>query len=65
MTNKTESVGYSTLLVERHDNELLIVTLNRPDEGNAVAYNALVDTEARLAGVLAWNERRKPVFKGR
>jgi enoyl-CoA hydratase/carnithine racemase len=29
-------MNYSTLLVERRNNGLLIVTLNRPDEGNAV-----------------------------
>ena len=29
------------------------------------AYNRLVDTEDRLEGTLAWNEQRKPVFKGR
>jgi enoyl-CoA hydratase/carnithine racemase len=36
MNSKKTDKDYSTLLVERRDNGLLIVTLNRPDQGNAV-----------------------------
>jgi enoyl-CoA hydratase/carnithine racemase len=36
MTNEAKSIDYSTLLVERRDNGLLFVTLNRPDVGNAL-----------------------------
>jgi enoyl-CoA hydratase/carnithine racemase len=27
-------------------------------------YNRLTDTEDRVEGTLAWNEKRKPLFKG-
>ena len=36
MTDKINQAAFSTLLVERLDNGLVIVTLNRPAEGNAV-----------------------------
>lgn len=43
MTHETRSADYSTLLVERRDNGLLIVTLNRPDEGNALNTQMCID----------------------
>jgi enoyl-CoA hydratase len=36
MTKKMISSGYSTLLVDRHDNGIVVITLNRPEAGNAV-----------------------------
>ncbi len=36
MNNKILSAGFSTLLVDVRDNGLVVVTLNRPNEGNAV-----------------------------
>jgi enoyl-CoA hydratase len=36
MTDKLERSGVSTLLVNRYDNGLVVVTLNRPEVGNAV-----------------------------
>lgn len=36
MTNPKKSFSYSTLLVDKHDNGLVVVTLNRPEAGNAV-----------------------------
>ena len=36
MTNKIIKPAFSTILVDRRDNGLVIVTLNRPEEGNAV-----------------------------
>ena len=43
MINETRSVRYSTLMVERRDNGLLLVTLNRPDEGNALNTQMCID----------------------
>ncbi len=36
MDNKIKELAFKTLLVERRNNGLVIVTLNRPDAGNAV-----------------------------
>ena len=36
MTDKLKRSDFSTLLVDRHDNGLVVVTLNRPEVGNAV-----------------------------
>ena len=36
MTDRIKQSGFSTLLVNRHDNGLVVVTLNRPEVGNAV-----------------------------
>ena len=36
VTEINDEMNHSTLLVEQRDSGLLIVTLNRPDEGNAV-----------------------------
>ena len=36
MENKIKETTFTTLLVERRSNGLVIVTLNRPDAGNAV-----------------------------
>ena len=36
MTDKLKQSDFSTLLVTRHDNGLVVVTLNRPEVGNAV-----------------------------
>jgi enoyl-CoA hydratase len=36
MTNETKQAAFSTLLVDRRDNGVVVVTLNRPDAGNAV-----------------------------
>ena len=36
MSNEIKQAGFSTLLVERRDNGLVAVPLNRPEAGNAV-----------------------------
>ncbi len=36
MTHKLKRSDFSTLLVNRYDNGLVVVTLNRPEVGNAV-----------------------------
>ena len=36
MTKKLNQISSSTIIVERRDNGLVIVTLNRPEVGNAV-----------------------------
>ena len=43
MTQQARSVDYSTLRVEQRDGGLLIVTLNRPDEGNALNTQMCID----------------------
>jgi len=43
MTDRTSSIDYSTLLAERRDNGLLVVTLNRPDAGNALNTQMCID----------------------
>ena len=43
---------YSTLLVEQRDNGLLIVTLNRPDAGNAV--NTQMGIELLVSCMKRW-----------
>ena len=43
MTDRTSSMDYSTLLAERRDNGLLVVTLNRPDASNALNTQMCID----------------------
>jgi len=43
MTQQARSVNYATLRVEQLDNGLLVVTLNRPDEGNALNTQMCID----------------------
>jgi len=43
MTRQARSVEYATLLVEPRDSGLLVVTLNRPDEGNALNTQMCID----------------------
>jgi enoyl-CoA hydratase/carnithine racemase len=94
-----ENSDFQTLKLERHDDHVLVVTMNRPEARNAKntamgreykavlealyvniatqvdrnsgyqfeleAYAPLVQSEDRNEGVRAFNERRKPQFKGR
>jgi len=43
MNGEHRPAAYATLLVERRDNGLLFVTLNRPDEGNALNTQMCLD----------------------
>lgn len=43
MNRESRKSDYTTLLVERLDNGVLVVTLNRPDEGNAMNTQMCID----------------------
>ena len=50
MENRISEASFSTLLVERRDNGLVVVTLNRPEAGNAV------NTEMGLELLDVWTD---------